>query len=458
MLSFIPMRKIGAVLAAGKGERMKLPFPKTLLPMLGRPMIAYPLDALHGAGITRPLIVTRPELVRTLRDAAGPGARFVLQPQVKGTADAVLRLRAAVKGQATLVVINADAPLFEPAHIRFLLSAHAAAGAAVTFATAVVDDPRGLGRVVRDTSGRVTAIVEEAVAGTETKRIREINAGLYAFEAPTIFSLINSIRSAGSKREKYLTTAVELAIARGLKVATVTLPPDACLGINTLAEAAQARAVLLSRKLAALMARGVIVDDPQGVTVDWDAFAGPGTRILPGTMLLAGTKAGRDCVLGPNSVIRGASIGDRVTVESSYVTDSTLRDGVSVGPFAQVRPGCTLFEGAELGTHAEIVRTTLGKKVRMHHFSYMGDAIVGDGVNIGAGAISANYDGKRKHPTRIGRNAFIGSGSILVAPAVVGAGALVGAGTVVPGGRKVAPRSIVVGVPARELKRRKHGK
>jgi bifunctional UDP-N-acetylglucosamine pyrophosphorylase/glucosamine-1-phosphate N-acetyltransferase len=458
MLSFIPMRIFGAVLAAGKGERMKLPFPKTLLPVLGCPMIAYPLEALRRAGIAKPLIITRPEMVHRLKDAVGPASRFVLQPQVLGTADAVSRLKPAIMARATLVVINGDALLFESAHIRFLLSAHAAAGADVTFATAVVDDPRGLGRVVRDPSGRVTGIIEEAVAGTDTKQIKEINAGLYAFEAPAIFSLISSIRPAGSKREKYLTTAVELAIARGLKVATVTLPPDACLGINTLAEAAQARAILQSRKLAALMAEGVIVDDPASVTVDWDAFAGPGTRILPGTMLLAGTRAGRDCVLGPNSVIRGARIGDQVTVESSYVTDSRLENGVSVGPFAHVRPGCTLRKGAELGTHAEIVRTTLGEKVRMHHFSYMGDAIVGDGVNIGAGAISANYDGKRKHPTRIGRNAFIGSGSILVAPAIVGEGALVGAGTVVPGGRKVAPHSIVVGVPARELKGRKHGK
>jgi bifunctional UDP-N-acetylglucosamine pyrophosphorylase/glucosamine-1-phosphate N-acetyltransferase len=452
------MRIFGAVLAAGRGERMKLDIPKTLLPILGRPMIAYPLDALRQAGIIDPFVVTRGGMVRPFRKVLGSRIRFVLQPVLRGTADAVSRLKSAVRGNALLVVINADAPLFESAHIRALLAAHKAAKAAVTFATAIVDNPAGLGRVVRDPGGQVANIVEDSEASPEARRIREINAGLYAFEVPGLFALLDSIEPVGPKREKYLTRAVELALARGLKVATVTLPKESSFGVNTLAEASQARAILMARKLATLMAAGVIIDDPANVTVDWDAVVGRGSRILAGTFLLSGTRAGRDCVLGPHSVIRGARIGDRVTVRSSYVTYSRLEDDVEIGPFAHVRPGCTVKRGAGVGTHAEIVRTTLGRKVRMHHFSYLGDAVVGDDANIGAGAISANYDGHRKHPTRIGRNAFIGSGSVLVAPAVVGEGALVGAGTVVPGGRKVAPRSIVVGVPARELKRRKNGK
>ncbi|MEK7766335.1 MAG: bifunctional UDP-N-acetylglucosamine diphosphorylase/glucosamine-1-phosphate N-acetyltransferase GlmU, partial [bacterium] len=344
------------------------------------------------------------------------------------------------------------------AHVKALLAAHVHRKAAVSFATAVVDDPAGLGRVLRDPSGQVANIMEHAEASEEVRRIREINAGLYVFDAPAIFDLLAAVKPVGPKKERYLTRAVELAIARGLAVATVSVPPEASLGVNTLAEAAVARAVLQSRKLAALMTGGVIVDDPASVSVDLDAFAGPGTRLLPGTSLGGSTRVGRECVLGPDAHLADAVLGDRVVVRSSYVTGSRLEDGVEIGPYAHVRPGSRVRRGAHVGTHAEIVRTDLGEGVRMHHFSYLGDAVVGAGTNIGAGAISANFDGRTKHPTVSGRGAFIGSGSVLVAPARVGERAVVGAGAVVPARRTVRSHSVVVGVPARAIRMGRPGR
>jgi len=447
------MRIFGAVLAAGRGERMRISTPKPLFPLLGRPMIHYALDALRQAGVTHPIVITspalKPVLQQTLRNVA-----FVVQPQPLGTGDAVLRVKPMVSGKAVLVVINADSPLFDPGHVGALLRQRAESGAQVSFATATVEDPTGLGRVLRDPAGAVANIVEESEASDAVRRIREINAGLYAFEAPAIFSLLDEVPLVGPKRERYLTRAVELALARGFSVATVRVPADASSGVNTLAEAAFAQAVLQSRKLAVLMTSGVIIDDPANVTVDWDVAVGPESRILPGTTLAGTTRAGSGCVLGPHSVIRDADLGDRVTVGASWVTSSRLEDDVAVGPFAHIRPGSVVKRGAHVGTHAEIVRTTLGEQTRMHHFSYLGDAVVGAGTNIGAGAISANYDGKKKWPTRIGKKAFIGSGAVLVAPATVGDGATVGAGAVVPAGRKVAPGTVVAGVPARLMKRK----
>jgi len=446
------MKILGAVLAAGKGERMRLSTPKPLLPLLGRPMIGWAYESLRASGIARPIVITSPALRSVFARVLGASVRTVIQPEPRGTGDAVSRLRSLVKGESVLVVIQADTPLFDPGHVKALLAARASRNALVAFATATVEDPSGLGRILRDPAGAVANIVEEAEASPAVRRVREINAGLYAFAAPAIFDLLASIEPVGAKKEKYLTRAVELALSRGASVTTVTVPAEASAGVNTLPQAAYAQAILQARKLAELMSGGVVVDDPASVTVEWAVEVGAGTRIMPGTMLQGTTRAGTDCLLGPNAVIRDSVLGNGVTVRSSYVTASRLDDSTEVGPFAHVRPGCRLRRGAHVGTHAEIVRADLGERVQMHHFSYLGDAKVGPDANIGAGAISANYDGKRKWPTRIGRQAFIGSGSVLVAPASIGDRASVGAGAVVPGGRAVKPGTTVVGVPARPLK------
>jgi len=452
------METVGAILAAGRGERMRISTPKPLIPMLGRPLISYALDALRGAGITRIITITSPAMRGELVRSVHPCPRLIVQPVPRGTGEAVLRLKALVRGPATLVIINADDPIFEPSHIRALLAAHRRDGAAVTFATAKVDDPAGLGRVLRDPSGMVTNIVEESEADDETRRIREINAGLYAFDAPAIFNLLSEVKPAGARKEIYLTRAVELAIARDLTVNTVAVPSEAAIGINNLAEAALASAVLQARKLSCLMNAGVIVDDPASVAVEWDVRVGAGTRLLPGTQLRGTSSVGRECEIGPHSVVTDSVLGDRVKVRSSWVTGSRVSPGAAIGPFAHVRPGCVLGPDSRVGTHAECVRTRLGRRVLMNHFSYLGDAVVGDGANIGAGAIVANYDGKKKWPTKIGRNAFIGSGSVLVAPARVGDRAVVGAGAVVPARRTVPAGAKYAGVPARRITGKKRRK
>jgi bifunctional UDP-N-acetylglucosamine pyrophosphorylase/glucosamine-1-phosphate N-acetyltransferase len=445
------MKVLGAVLAAGKGERMRIARPKPLVPMLGLPMIAYALDALRRAGIPSPVVIASPETREPLGRVLGKGVRFVVQPRPRGTGDAVNRLRALARGAGRLVVINADSPLFEPVHVRTLVARALSARAQVAFATAVVDDPSGLGRVLRDPDGKVANIVEDSEASPEVRRIREINAGLYAFETPAIFSLLDSVEPVGVKRELYLTRAVELALSRGLAVATAPVPAEAALGVNNLAEAALARAVLLSRKLAALMSSGVAVEDPASTHIDWEVSVGPGSVILPGTILMGRTRVGRDCVLGPHSVVTDSLLGNAVIVRSSYVTGSRMMDGSEAGPFVHVRAGCVLGRGVQLRTHAEVVRARLGDGVKMHHFSYIGDAVVGPNVNVGAGAITANYDGRKKWPSRIGRGAFLGSGSVLVAPANVGERAVIAAGAVVPGRRRVPAGAVMAGVPARPL-------
>ncbi|MEK7476419.1 MAG: NTP transferase domain-containing protein [Candidatus Coatesbacteria bacterium] len=446
------MKILGAVLAAGKGERMRIATPKPLLPLLGRPMVGWAYEALRASGIPDPIIITSPALRPAFAGILGRPVRTVVQPEPRGTGDAVSRLKGLVKGDCVIVVIQADTPLFDPAHITALLAARASRNALVAFATATVEDPSGLGRVLRDPAGAVANIVEETEASPAVKRVREINAGLYAFAAPAIFDLLAAIAPVGEKKERYLTRAVELALSRGASVTTVTVPADASAGVNTLPQAAYAQAILQARKLAELMSQGVIVDDPASVTVEWGVEVGAGSRLRPGTCLEGATKVGTDCVLGPDAVLRDAVLGARVTVRSSYVTASRLDDGVDVGPYAHIRPGCRVRAGAEVRSHAEIVRADLGEGVKMHHFSYVGDAVVGAGANIGAGAITANYDGKWKLPSRIGKQAFIGSGSVLVAPARVGDRARVGAGAVVPAGRAVKPGTTVVGVPAKPLK------
>lgn len=420
-------------------------------------MIAYALDALKGAGIRSPIVIASPETREPLSRVLGKGVRFMVQSRPRGTGDAVNRLRALAPGAGRLVVINADSPLFEPVHVRALVARALSARAQVAFSTAVVDNP-SVGRVLRDPDGKVANIVEDSEASPEVKRIREINAGLYVFETPAIFSLLDSVEPVGPKRELYLTRAVELALSRGLTVTTAPVPAEAALGINYLAEAALARAVLLSRKLAALMASGVVIEDPSSVHVDWEVSVGTGSVILPGTILRGCVRAGRDCMLGPHSVITDSTLGDRVIVRSSWVTGSRMMDGSEAGPFVHVRAGCVLGRGVQLRTHAEVVRARLGDGVKMHHFSYLGDAVVGKGVNVGAGAITANYDGKKKWPSRIGKGAFLGSGSVLVAPANVGEGAVIGAGAVVPPRRKVPAHTTVVGVPAKPIRRARNGK
>lgn len=434
---------------------MKISIPKPIFPILGRPLISYTADMLRDAGIRKVIAVTSPDIKSELSKSTGSRLQMAVQPVPRGTGEAVMRLKPFTPGKCTLVIINADNPLFEPSHIRALLSAHARAKAQVTFATALVEDPRGLGRVLRDPDGSVANIVEEAEASEEVRRIHEINAGMYAFEAPAIFELLDAVKPAGAKKEIYLTRAVELALARGLTVATVRVPAEAAIGINTLSEASLAQAVLQSRKLSVLMNSGVIIEDPASVTVDWDVRVGHGTRLLPGTILRGSTVVGNGCEIGPHSVITDSKIGNGVEVKSSYINKSVLSPGSSAGPFAHIRQGCTIGAGARVGTHAECIRTRLGRNVMMNHFSYMGDATIGDNTNIGAGAISANYDGKSKFPTVIGKNAFIGSGAVLVAPARVGDRGKVGAGAVLPARRTVPPGSVFAGVPARKITRKK---
>lgn len=426
--------------------------PKVLQPLAGRPIVGHVLHALAGAGITRAVVVTGhdEERVRAAaREAAPPGfdVVFVRQDEPLGTGHAVLQARPCIDTGAILA-INGDLGLARPDQIAAV--AQAPAGA-IAVATAEVADPTGLGRIVRDTAGGLAAIVEEAAADAATRTIQEINVGFYRFDAAWLWPALDGVRP-GAGGERYLTDVLERAIAEGVPVLPVPVAlPDGPLNIENRRDLARAEAALRAAIVERWLDAGVTIVDPAATYIDADVAIGPDTVIEPGAHLRGATVVGAECRVGPNTVIRDSRIGDRCKLVGCSVTETVLGAEVEVGPYSTLRPGTVLDDRVHIGTHAETKAAHLGAGVQMGHFAYVGDADVGPGTNIGAGAITCNYDGTAKHRTVIGRDAFIGSDTLLVAPVTVGDGASTGAGSVV--NHDVPAGATVVGVPARGVRR-----
>lgn len=405
------------ILAGGEGKRLKAPVPKVLMDLLGRPVIGHVLDAVRALGPSR-IVVVGGRSLPLLRAAlkGEDGIRFARQPKPLGTAHAVKCGLKALDGSrsADVLILNGDGPLIRPDSLRGTLEAHRAGRADVTVVSARVPDPAGLGRIVRDGEGRFLRIVEERDASPEERDIREINAGQYAVRSAALKRLIPRIGRGNAQGEYYLTDLVGLAGRRALAVSLAD--PEEARGINSYGEFLEAMEILKLRIAEDHTRRGVTILDPFLTHIE------AGVCIEPGA------------VVHPFSVIRrGVSIRARATV----------------GPYAHLRPGTVLAEGSRVGNFVEVKASTLGADAKALHLSYLGDAEVGPRANIGAGTITANFDGRRKHRTRIGADARIGSGTVLVAPVEVGDGAVTGAGAVVTAGRDVPPGSTAVGVPAR---------
>ena len=435
------------VLAAGQGVRMNSELPKVMHTLAGRPMVRYAADAARTLEPDNLILVVgyRAGLVRA---AAGEGVTFVTQEEQLGTGHAVQQAEVASAQAGTVLVLYGDTPLIRPETLRQIVSHHEESGAVATLLTSCPADPAGYGRIVRDPgTGAVLAIIEERDATPEQKAIDEVSSGIFCFRADWLWTnLANVQKSPGG--EYYLTSLVSIARAQGELVTAWTVPdPMEVIGLDHRVKLAQGEAEMRRRINAGWMASGVTLVHPEVTYIDAGVEIGSDTIIWPNTYLQGETRIGRGCTLGPGSVIRSSSIGDRCRVELSVVEQAIMEEDSDIGPFGHLRKGAHLGKGAHMGNFGEVKNSYLGPGAKMGHFSYLGDARVGAGANIGAGTITCNYDGKQKHPTVIGEQAFIGSGTMLVAPVEIGDGATTGAGSVVT--RDVPKGSVAYGVPAR---------
>lgn len=443
------------VLAAGQGTRMRSRVPKVLHPLAGRPVLEHVLTGLARGGIEQPVVVTGHGGEAVEAFLAGRATAVRQEPQL-GTADAVRVGLSAVPGGAHQVVVTAgDTPLI-PSELFAELVAAQAQGATIALLTARMADPGGYGRIVRDASGACVAIVEEADADEATRTIDEINVATYCFDAGWLRATIDSV-AVSAKGERYLTDLVARAVADGCRVVAVEAPrPELTMGINDRVQLAEAERLLRREIAERHMRQGVTIVDPATTYIDAEVEIGQDARIEPWTVLAGSTVIGQDAVIGPSATLLASRIGPRTRIWSSIVEESEVAEDVEIGPWSHLRPGCQIGPRCRIGNYAELKNSRVGAGTQQHHFSYLGDAELGAQVNIGAGAVTANFDGTRKFPTVIGAGAFIGVDTMLRAPVTIGEGAKTGAGAVVT--RDVAPGKTVVGMPARPIElRRRHG-
>ena len=446
-------RTTAIVLAAGLGTRMKSSLPKVLHQLCGRPMLAFVLDAweataLDEGGRPRAVVVYSPP-VQAVREVFAERADFALQDEPRGTGDAVRAgLTAVAEDAAEVLVLSGDVPLITAADLDAILDARREDDAAIALATVFAADPDRLGRVVRSEFGTVERIVEAKDATEDELAGNEVNAGLYAFDAAWLRRRIGSLEPSPATGELYLTELIRLAREDGRLVSAVAFDDDGRFdGINDRSHLAAAEWNLRVRRNEAHMRDGVTMRDPSTVYLDWDVTLAPDVTLEPNVVLRGRTSVGEGSTIGAGSQLIDSIVGVGARVWASIVESSTIEDGATVGPFSHLRPGSVVGSHAEVGNFAELKNARLGARSKQHHMSYLGDAEIGEGANIGAGSITANYDGVRKHRTTIGAGAFIGVDTMIVAPRDIGAGAKTGAGAVVT--RDVPPGKLAVGVPAR---------
>ena len=457
------MRTLTAViLAAGESKRMRSARPKALHLLGGRRLIDYPVRVARALGARVVLVVGRG--ADDIRAAVGeaPDLAYVEQKERLGTAHALLQARGAC-GAGAVLVLPGDQPLMSEGLLRALVDHHRSKAAAATLLTAEVEEPAGYGRVIRE-GGRPVAIIEHRDATAAQRAIREIGTSTYCFDAGRLWPALDSVTPQNDQGEHYLTDVVSILASSGAAVEALAAPhPEECMGINDRKQLAEVAAVLRRRTLERLMVEGVTILDPAATYVDDTVEVGADTVIYPGAVLEGATAIGAECVVGPGCHVSGSRIGDRVTLRPYCVlSDAVVETLAQLGPFCHLRPQSHVGAGAKIGNFVELKKAKIGRGAKVPHLSYVGDATVGDSANIGAGAITCNYDGAAKHETVIGAGAFVGTNSSLVAPVTIGAGAYVGAGSVItksvpPGALAVARarQEVRVGWVARKKKTRK---
>lgn len=446
------MKVTAVLLAAGQGTRMKSDVPKVLHPLCGKPMLWHVLEALKSATTEKPVVVVG-HGAEAVRSYLGDSAECVLQEPQLGTGHAAMQAEPLLKGRTDLVIVTyADMPLLRGETFRRLVETQRANPGPFSLLTVIADDPRGFGRIVRKPDGTVQAIVEEYVATSEQQLIRELNVGAYCFQADWLWDAIHRIEKNPKKGEYYLTDIVEIAVREDLPVQAVVHDDFIeTIGINTRVHLSEAEAALRVRINREHMLNGVSMMDPAATYIEAGVTIGRDTLLMPNTYLHGGTEIGEGNVIGPDTIVRDSKIGDRCKVLASVLEGAVLEDDVDMGPFARLRKGAYLKSHVHMGNFGEVKESTLGEGVKMGHFSYIGNATIGANTNIGAGTITANYDGEKKNPTEIGEDVFIGSDTMLVAPLKLGDGARTGAGAVVT--KNVPEDTLVVGMPARAIRK-----
>jgi bifunctional UDP-N-acetylglucosamine pyrophosphorylase / glucosamine-1-phosphate N-acetyltransferase len=435
------------VLAAGQGTRMKSALPKVLHPLGGRSMLGHVLAAAAPLGAEHTVVVVgagRAAVEEHLAEVA-PGARPVFQAEQRGSGHAAaVALDAVPAIEGAVLLVNGDAPLLRPETVTALVDAHRSAGNVLTVLTAEVADPTGLGRIVRDAEGAVRAIVEERDATLEQRAIREINAGVYVGDAAALRRSLAALGEDNDQGEQYLTDVLGLLVAEGGRVGGVRAEdPDDVLGCNDRRELAARRRTLNDRVLDDLMRSGVTVVDPATTWVDVTVTVAPDAVLEPGVQLQGTTSVATGAVVGPDTTLRDTEVAEGASVVRSHVLGAVVGPQATVGPFSYLRPGTRLARGAKVGAFVETKNAEVGIGSKVPHLSYVGDATIGEGANIGAATVFVNYDGVAKHRTTIGDHVRIGSDTMLVAPVTVGDGAYTAAGSVItsdvpPGAMAVA--------------------
>jgi bifunctional UDP-N-acetylglucosamine pyrophosphorylase/glucosamine-1-phosphate N-acetyltransferase len=454
-------------MAAGQGTRMRSALPKVLHEICGRPMVAWPILAAKAAGADRVCVIVSPD--RDLSAALPNGTETIVQPEADGTGGALRAAVEVVRASDTILILSGDHPLVSAEIIEGLVAAHRDADAAATVMTTEMDDPGSYGRIVRGSNGDIERIVEAKSPGDATPEelaIKEVNAGTYAFTGPSLADALDRLTNDNAQGEYYLGDVLPVLRESGLRVAAYSAPdPGVNLGINDRADLARVADEARRRILTTHMRSGVTIEDPGATWIDADVEIAADTTILPGSTLRGRSSIGAGSTIGPMTTLVDSRVGERATVIHSYLTGCEVANEATVGPFSYLRPDARIGEGAKAGSFVEIKNSEIGAGAKVPHLSYIGDAEVGEGSNLGASTVTANYDGRNKNRTKIGKNVHTGVDTTFVAPVEVGDDAYTGAGSVItedvpPGalGISRAEQKNVEGYAAKKSKESSEGK
>ncbi len=426
------IQKFAVVLAAGQGTRMKSKLYKVLHPVCGKPMVQHIVDRLKALEIDE-IVVVVGHGAGQVKEQLGESVQYAFQEKQLGTAHAVMMSTEMLQGkQGITVVVTGDTPLIKEETLKRLMEQHIQSGASATILTTVLDDPTGYGRIIRQQDGSVQRIVEHKDASEEERHVQEINTGIFCFDNQKLFTALGQVNNNNVQGEYYLPDVIEILKGQDEVIsAYLTADAEDGMGVNDRVQLSQAEQILRKRINEQHMRGGVTIIDPNSTYIEADVVIGADTVLQPGTFLRGKTVIGEDCVIGPQADLKDITVENGVTIQYSVISQSQIRKEATIGPFAYIRPNSEVGEKAKVGDFVELKNTRLGNGSKVSHLSYLGDAQIGDDVNVGCGTITVNYDGVHKHKTIIGDHSFIGCNSNLIAPVTVGESAYVAAGSTV---------------------------